>query len=146
VTNPAIFEDAFNMLCGEKLGSGIHRDVFACKLRPELVVKVERFEDYRTFSNVREWLFWDDWQHVQAVAKWLAPIEYISPDARVILQRRADPIRQSDIKDVKKLPGFLTDIKPRNFGILDGKLVCVDYGYVISSKPNTRLKSIDWGD
>ena len=39
--NGATYEDAFNLLCGKLLGEGIHRKVFECRLRDDLVVKVE---------------------------------------------------------------------------------------------------------
>ena len=37
-----IYMDAFNLLCGRKIGFGIHRDVFECKVDKSLVVKVDR--------------------------------------------------------------------------------------------------------
>ena len=60
----AVFRDAFNMLCGKEIGSGIHRTVFECKIRPDLVVKVEN-ECYREFANVREMKFWCDNQYFE---------------------------------------------------------------------------------
>ena len=68
-----IFEDCFNMLCGEMIGRGIHRKTFECKIRPDLVVKVEYDEDYRDFANVKEMQFWCDYQDHAPTAKWLAP-------------------------------------------------------------------------
>lgn len=75
------FEDAFNLLCGPKIGNGIHRDVFKCRLRDDLVVKVEIEKDWREFANVDEMRFWSNNQHVSAIAQWLAPCEHMSPDA-----------------------------------------------------------------
>src|SRR5690606_7049898 len=112
--------DAFNMLCGDKIGGGIHRDVFECKLRPEFVVKVEFNTDYREFANVKEMAFWCDNREYKAVAQWLAPCEFLSPDGRVLLQRRCDPVPQ-DYEWPAKLPGFITDTKRGNFGILNGR-------------------------
>lgn len=51
VTDPAIFEDAFNLLCHNKLGSGIHRDVFECRVNDKLVVKVENDLPWRYFGH-----------------------------------------------------------------------------------------------
>ena len=141
MTNPA-FEDGFNLLCGEKIGAGGYRDVFNCRIRDDLVVKVEVLKHWREFHNVREMQFWCDHQHSPNIARWLAPCEYMSPDGRILLQRRVQPIRDTD-KLPDKLPTFLTDIKRENFGWLDKKLVCVDYGYVITT-PSIRMRKATW--
>lgn len=137
-----IFYDMFNMICGEKIGAGIHRTVYHCKVRPELVVKVDHDTNYRDFANVREMKFWDDNQYYKPVADWLAPCEFLSPDGRVMLQMRCDPIPQN-YQLPEKLPAFLTDIKPQNFGLLNGRLVCFDYALHIAN-PSTRLKKAFW--
>lgn len=125
---------------GELLGYGTHRKVFACKLRPDLVVKVEE-EEYRYFANVTEQKFWDDNREYKPVSQWLAPCEFLSPDGRLLLQRRAEPAREKDLPD--KIPSFLTDLKLSNFGWLDGRLVCVDYAITLPN-PNIRLRKADW--
>lgn len=137
-----IYLDAYNMLCGSLIGEGIHRKVFECKLRPELVVKVEYNTGYRDFANVKEMAFWDDNQFYKPVAKWLAPCEFLSPDGRLLLQRRADPV-PSAYELPARIPGFLTDLKRENFGILDGALVCLDYSMAINS-PSVKLKRAEW--
>lgn len=132
------FEDAFNLLCGDKLGEGIHRTVFTCRLRPDLVVKVENDDEWRYFANVMEMKFWSDHQGYGKVARWLAPCEYMSPDGRVLLQKRVRPLLdESELP--AKLPAFLTDVKPENFGLLDGRVVCLDYALNIPN-PSTRMK------
>lgn len=141
MSNNATFRDCFNMLCGRKIGEGIHRTVFVCKIRPDLVVKVEN-QEMRHFSNVMEEKFWSDQQHYEPVRKWLCPIEFLSPDGRLLLMRRVEPIRATDeLPD--KLPAFLADLKPENFGWLDGNLVCVDYAWTVPN-PSTRVKKIEW--
>ncbi len=142
MTNPVTFEDAFNLLCAEKIGGGIHRTVFACRLRPELVVKVEDEDGFRYFANVHEMKFWNDNQHDEKVAKWLAPCDYLSPDGRILLQRRIAPLREADVLP-DKLPAFLADIKRDNFGVLDGRIVCADYAMTIPST-NMRAKKVSW--
>lgn len=136
------FEDALNLLCHDQIGEGIHRKVWTCRIRDDLVVKVEVDDEWRYFANAREMQFWCDWQYHKPVAQWLAPCEYMSPDGRVMLQRRCDPVPPS-YKLPDKLPSFLTDVKRENFGLLDGRLVCVDYSTTIGS-PNTRPKKVDW--
>jgi hypothetical protein len=136
------FEDAFNLLCGEKIGSGIHRDVFECRIRKDLVVKVEIDETFRTFANVDEMKFWSYYQYIPKVAAWLAPCEYMSQDGRILLQRRATPI--TDEKTLpEKMPMFLTDFKASNYGWINGNLVCVDYAYTIRN-PSTRPQKVHW--
>lgn len=136
------FEDAFNLLCHEKLGSGIHRDVFACRIDPKLVVKVETDLPWRYFANVHEMKFWTDHQHYEKVAKWLAPCDYLSPDGLILLQRRCEPLRDNDVLP-DKLPAFLTDVKKDNYGWLDGRIVCFDYALNIPS-PSLRPKKAVW--
>lgn len=141
VMDEVVFEDAFNLLCGDKVGEGIHRKVYECRIRDDLVVKVEN-GDYRYFANVLEQKFWNDHSHCDKVARWLAPCEYLSPDGRILLQRRAEQLREKDeIPD--KLPAFLTDLKRCNFGWLDGKFVCLDYAMTIPS-PSIRMRKTVW--
>jgi len=137
--NAATFEDCFNMLCGRKIGEGIHRTVYECKIRPDLVVKVEN-QEMRYFANVMEDKFWADHQYYEKVAKWLCPIEFLSPDGRLLLMRRAE---QGNITFPDQLPSFLTDLKPENFGMLEGRLVCIDYALTVPN-PNTRMKKVNW--
>jgi hypothetical protein len=137
-----IHADAFDLLCHKLLGEGIHRKVFSCRLNDDWVCKVEEATTWRSFANVMEARFWQDNQHYEAVAKWLAPIHFCSPDFHIIIQSRVEPIRKSDeLPDT--LPQFLTDIKRENFGWLNGKLVCVDYSMWID-KPPTRLVKREW--
>lgn len=121
---PETFQDAFNLLCDTKLGHGIHRTTFLCRFDPDLVVKVEHGE-HRNFSNIIEWRIWNDFQHVKSVARWLAPCRYLSPDGRLLVQERAAPLRRHEIP--AKVPSFLNDEKPSNFGMINRRVVCVDY-------------------
>lgn len=137
-----IHEDAFNLLCGKLLGEGIHRKVFECKLRDDLVVKVEFETDYRPFANVLEMRFWNDHEHCKKVADWLAPCEFMSPDGRVLLQQRARPIVDADVLPAQ-VPSFLSDLKLENFGIIAGRVVCLDYARTIPN-PSIRPKKVTW--
>jgi hypothetical protein len=137
--NP-VYEDSFNFLCDRLLGEGIHRKVFTNRFDRKVVVKVEDngTDVYRSFANVREFDFWTYWKEYEPVAKWLAPCTFLSPNGRLMLQRRVDPLPPSyDLPD--KLPKFLTDHKQSNFGLLDGRLVCVDYATTIVDA-STKLR------
>lgn len=139
-----IFQDAFNLLCSDKLGSGVYRDVYACRLDKTLVVKVEIEQEWRSFSNVKEMQFWNENELVTSVAKWLAPCEYLSPDGRILLQKRVQPLTDADKKKLPdKVPSFLTDLKFDNFGMYEGRLVCIDYASVILNA-SVKLKKADW--
>lgn len=140
--NDETYKDAFNLLCGKLLGEGIHRKVFECSLRDDLVVKVEPETNWRYFANVLEMKFWNDHAEYKKVSDWLAPCEYISPDGRVLLQRKAIPIVDRSVLP-SELPGFLSDLKPENFGLMDGRLVCLDYAMTIPN-PLVRLKKVSW--
>lgn len=143
---PEIGTDAFNLLCGKLLGSGVYRDVFECKLNDSLVVKVEIQNDngYRTFMNVQEMHFWNMFNSIPAVKQWCAPCEFLSPDGHILLQKRVEPLRAADRASMPdKLPAFLTDLKYDNFGLLDGRIVCVDYGGCIMN-PETKLRKAEW--
>ncbi len=134
-------EDAYNLLCGDKLGEGCYRTVFECTLLPDLVVKVENGTS-RRFCNVLEDEFWAHNKDVAAVAKWLAPCKFISPDGRILLQRRTDPI-PGHFELPAQIPHFLNDVKKSNFGLLDGRLVCHDYAFVINH-PSVRPRRATW--
>lgn len=135
------FEDAFNLLCGRRLGRGCFRQVFECKLLPDMVVKVEDDDGMRGFHNVFEQRFWDHHSHYEPVAQWLAPCEYLSPDGRLLIQKRARPISPEDMPAT--LPEFLSDVKHDNFGKIDGRIVCVDYG-MTNLTPKTRRVKAHW--
>jgi len=135
-----IYLDAFNLLCGKLLGEGVHRRVFECKLRPDLVVKVEYETENRYFANVFEQKFWDD--SSPAVEAWLAPCEMLSPDGRILLQQRAHPLPHNAEMPLL-VPSFLRDLKRENFGHIDGKLVCMDYA-IVNLQASMKLRKADW--
>jgi len=141
MSNKACYQDAFNLLCGKLIGEGAHRIVYACKLRPDLVVKVEN-GTLRFFANVLEDRFYADNRYYKKVADWLAPVEYMSPDGRLLLMKRADPI-PDNYSMPARIPAWLTDLKRENFGLIEGRLVCIDYALTIGG-PNIRLKKADW--
>ena len=140
--NESTHLDLFNMFCGKLIGEGIHRMVFACKVRPDLVVKVEADDGYRYFANVFEQQFWDSYSDTKDIGKWLAPCEFMSPDGRILLQKKCYPLPDS-YKLPALMPAFFTDLKRDNFGLLDGRLVCVDYAITIMN-PVAKLTKADW--
>lgn len=136
-----ISRDFFRLFCGVKIGEGMSRAVHACSVRPDLVVKIETAAG--TFQNAVEWETWTQLKDTPS-ARWLAPCEHISDCGTVLLQRRTDPMKAG--QEPGKMPVFLSDFKRDNYGVLDGRIVCHDYGtsLVISHGASTRLKKVDW--
>lgn len=137
--DPFVFEEGFNLLCGDKLGEGVARTVFACKFDEALVVKVEK--DPYQFQNAAEWRIWQECQYYRKAADWLAPCVAISPRGSIMLQRRVDPAPAHLLPAM--LPAFIRDVKPSHFGFYQGRLVCCDYALTDSTLP-MKLKKADW--
>lgn len=120
-----IARDTWSILCGDRLGFGVARTVFACRLNPDYVLKIET--GGRSFQNVLEWETWKIAEYAPKQALWLAPCISISTCGTVLVQRRTTPARAAEMP--KSVPNWLTDVKLDNWGILDGRPVCHDYGY-----------------
>jgi hypothetical protein len=143
MSHAATFEDFFNLMCGRQLGEGVHRTVYAHSFDRALVFKVEKTptNGRREFPNVREHDAWLDATEKQRA--WLAPCVCLSPDGRVLIQRRVEPLPR-DYELPTQLPKFIVaDMKPENFGLLDNRLVCIDYAY-INAPFSGRLINVKW--
>lgn len=132
--------EAFNVLCGELIGEGAYRKVFDCPFDPTIVIKVENAE-FSGFHNALEWRTWDECIYWKPGNRWLAPCVRISPNGRILIQRKTEPIRPKDLPAM--LPSFLRDVKPGNFGWYDGRIVCHDYAFTGSVLP-IKMKKADW--
>jgi hypothetical protein len=120
-----IARDFFDLMAGEKIGHGIGRDVYACKIDKTLVLKIERAS--HSFQNVAEWELWDQLRETQ-MSKWLAPCVNISENGTILLMKRTMPIIPGVTKLPASAPRFLNDFKYQNFGIFQKHVVCHDYG------------------
>jgi len=130
-----------NMIIGKELGNGAGRWVFEHRFDKTLVVKFEG--GAKSFQNILEWDLWNELKHAPDYSKWLAPCVDISATGAVLIMKRTQPITEYR-KLPDKLPHFInTDTKKDNFGILNGKLVCHDYG-VTMFDPSLRLKKVEW--
>lgn len=145
MNDPAVHVDAFNLLCDDFIATGTYRSVYTCRLNPAWVVKVELDKgDWRSFANVLEHELWTKNQYCERVARWLAPCRFLSTDGRILIQDKATIAKDHQIDELpKELPAFLTDLKPSNFGWIDGKFVCVDYSMHIDNI-STKLKKVNW--
>lgn len=114
--------DLFNLLCGRMIGEGQYRKVFECHVLPGCVVK----QDTRAnFSNISEWELWTECEK-SPLAKWLAPVLWLSPAGLWLIQKRTSPLTVRDLP--ARVPAIFADHKPENWGMLDGRPVCHDYG------------------
>lgn len=136
--------DTFSLVAGEKIGSGISRAVYVYRPDPTLVVKFEAARE--RFENATEWSLWQHVKDVKRVSRWFAPCVAISDSGAVMLQRRVMTAQPREYLD--KLPAFLTDTKRSNFGILDGRLVCCDYGthLMLENGMTARMRKAEWWD
>lgn len=133
-----IYKELFDTVCGEELGRGMSRVVYECEINPKLVIKIEqpgRFQNVREFSN------WEDFEFEDEVNQWLAPCYWLSPNGRILVQEKCEPVTRSELPD--KIPKFITDSRVDNFGKLNGKLVCLDYSFMITNAELVK-KKIEW--
>lgn len=133
-----------NFCVGQKIGSGSCRDVHIWLPDPTLVIKIEKNTQCHWFQNVMEWKAWQECSEFEKAAKWLAPCVLISECGTMLLQKKTTKIRSYELPN--KVPEFLADFKPDNFGMLDGKPVAHDYGshMLMTYGNNCKLKKPEW--
>lgn len=124
---PVIALDFITSICGEQIGAGVFRSVFFYNLDDKYVVKVEPLN---TSCNIVEHMIWDEVQgltgRLEWVKNWFAPVKWISPSGRILVMQRTKSIPSRKKPD--KVPSFLWDVKPDNFGWIGKNYVCHDYG------------------
>lgn len=116
---------ALHFFAGEHLGTGNNRAVYALKKYPEYVMKLKLETQANDFSNVKEWLIWDE-LCMSDLHKWFAPCLTMNETGTVLFQKRATIGRRKDYP--YRLPSFFTDLKIQNFGFIGDQFVCFDYG------------------
>lgn len=136
------FEEAFNLLCGDLIASGMSRHVYECALLPGCVVKVEARP---WFQNIKEHEAWEAVnESSSSLHRWFAPVRWISPYGRVLVMERTTPVTRDDLP--KQIPAFFTDCKVSNWGRLNGRIVCHDYGtHLMLQRGMTKvMRSAEW--
>ena len=124
-----INRSALEFICDTFIGQGVARAVFTYRLDKELVVKISTSRNY--IQNIREFEFWRaiSVYNPELCKKWLAPCIDISDDGLILIQKRTRPYPSTEGKKrPKKIPIFLTDTSPDNFGWIDDNYVAHDYG------------------
>lgn len=136
-----LYNEARSLLCGDLMGRGSAREVFELRTNPEYVIKIE--QKGGSFQNACEWEIWS-FVRGDRLEKWFAPCEMISNCGVMLVQRKVQPLRRPELP--KRLPEFLCDLKPENFGMFEGRFVCCDYGTMACAVRNTsqRLVPAKW--
>ena len=133
--------DVFGMLVGDRIGTGTTREVYCHALHADCVVKIEN--GAQSFFNVYEHQIWERVKDTD-LADWFAPVLHISPSGTVLIMRRTEPVREQDLPD--RVPAFFTDLKAENFGWLEGRIVCHDYGHhrFIERGMTRKMRKASW--
>lgn len=130
------------MMLGGFINHGQFRDVWTCDLNDQRVIKLENRD--ATFSNVKEWEVWQSFKDTKW-AKWFAPCYAISPCGIWLVQHRTTPIEHTS-QLPKKVPKFMTDLKVSNWGMIEGRVVCHDYGnnLVAENGMTNNMRAARW--
>lgn len=137
-----VLYDFAALFCGEPLGEGSSRKVFVLSTDPTKVIKIEAGSG--SFQNILEWQTWEALSFTK-LAKYLAPYHRISPCGIVLIQSRVFPLPPD--REKVKMPEFLTDTTRDNFGILEGRVVCADYGsttLIHHGASAVKMRQPDW--
>lgn len=139
--NTSAFRELFNMFCNEQIGRGMSRDVYDSEVVPDCVVKVET--RVKCFQNILEWETWERVKETE-FAKYFSPCRWISPSGVILVQTRTEKIPRNQYP--KLMPYFFTDFKYDNYGMLNGQIVCHDYGtnLLFEYGMTKRMKKIKW--
>lgn len=139
----SVLVDMASMLCGDLIAAGSQRSVYACRIRPDLVIKIET--NARSFQNIEEYNTWN-WIKDTDYAKWFAPVEFVSSCGILIMQKRTEPGPMLGYPS--KMPAFFTDMKYQNFGWLGKQMVCHDYGINLLRNDGLtkRMRKVRWWD
>lgn len=133
--------ESLNVLCGDKLGEGIHRTVFRNAFDYGMVVKIANNEA-GIRANIEEMQTWND-VHGE-VQHWFAQCRHLSSYGSILIQEFVPSIP----KGKYKIPAFFTDLKQDNFGLVVGteksQVVCRDYGFHLLREKGMTKKLIDW--
>lgn len=134
-------KDVRDLLLGDEIAYGAHRHVFKHATDPGLVVKLEDIAKH--FYNVSEWQVW---QRVKSTAhaKWFAPCVDIGPSGTILMMKKAEPATAAKLP--RMVPAFFTDLKAENWGFINGKPVCIDYGLhlLLEVGMTTRMRRANW--
>ena len=132
--------DMFDLLCGNVLGKGVTRTVYANNLDDDTVIKVE--DNARSFQNIAEWQVRQSVKYADFHKDWFAPCHAISPCGLILIQGRT----REPNKYPEKIPSYFTELKRDNYGVYKNRFVAHDYGlHLMLGKGMTkRMQSVVW--
>ena len=106
------------------------------------MVKVEVADGY--FQNVAEYTVWESVRYIDDLKGWFAPVFRISDNGRFLIQARTKPVDETRLPE--RVPSFFTDLQPSKWGSLNGRVVCHDYGLLLTTEKGltTRMRKADW--
>lgn len=133
---------------GKRIGKGAYRHVYEMEgIDGPRVIKVEYCG--KEFCNMTEWKVWKAVEHTPH-AEWFAPCIDIDLMGVALIQKRTKPFDSREEFNAHvdkyhggKLPAFFDDVHYGNFGTLDGRLVCHDYGF---NHFLDEAAKMEWGD
>lgn len=136
--------DALTILCGDLIGSGYARTTYIYKPDPRYVIKVQSSRE--DFQNQTEWKLYTDLKADRCpLCEWLAPVTQISDFGVWMVQRRTEPVGLQYLrKHHKQIPEMFADTKAANWGLMDGRLVCHDYGRLLYHVKGKLVKANWW--
>lgn len=137
--------DALTLICGELIGEGLSRRVYAHATDQTRVIKFEFAKLY--FQNTIEATVWKRVRDSKELARWFAPVVVISDHGRWAIQARTQPVTLEELRrKLPRVPAFFTDLKAGNWGRLGKRIVCHDYGSLLITEQGltTRMRKADW--
>lgn len=142
---PTSARDMANFFLGDKIGTGMNRDVYKFPFDETYIVKYE-YAANKCFQNVIEWEFWETVKNT-SMAKWFAPCLAISQNGLYLIQKKVEMIPRDQFP--KKVPRFFTDLKYENFGKIGKAFVAFDYGTmhigcIDESLSSKKTKKAEW--
>lgn len=139
LTRPEQWLDLSSMIFGDKIGSGCSRTVYTYVPDPNrFVIKIAQEDPTDNFSEAAVW------EAVKGhdVSVWFAPVQYISKNGQLLVQRRTRPLHPCQVP--RLVPVFIDDPHSENWGMLDGRAVVHDYAYhnlMRTGARTTRLRT-----
>jgi len=107
----------------KQIGRGSHRRVYINPDNPTQVIK--KPVSINTLQNQNEWLAWQRYKDTE-LADYLCPC--ISYDGHSLIQMRAEPLVKNKLTLLLDRLPQIHDVKIKNCGLLNHKIVIVDYG------------------
>jgi hypothetical protein len=118
---------ALELFVGNLLGDGSYRRVYDMRHEPEHVLKIQYGPGHH---NAMEW---EIWQAVKGTKweRWFAPCVRIDSWGSALIMKKATVFENEPdfLEKVKRVPTFFDDVRWTNWGMIDGRPVCIDYGY-----------------